>query len=90
MDGLPDREGGPMKDLLRYDINVRIAGKVWHFRELFDIEGTADNDRAIASDLYVRGIRQTHRIYRELRNIFQQEMQGQVLVEEDEIARSKG
>jgi hypothetical protein len=73
-----------MNDMVRKEIECRIAGKVWHFRELFDIDGHEDNDRAIAHDLWDRGIRQTHRIYRELLKIFHDELQNQVLIEEAE------
>lgn len=74
-----------MNDRVYHEINVRMAGKVWHFRELFDLDGSEDNDRAIASDLWERGIRQTHRVYRELKKIFHDELQDKTLAEEAEI-----
>ncbi|MBV6341034.1 hypothetical protein [Candidatus Magnetobacterium casense] len=74
-----------MNDRVYHEINVRMAGKIWHFRELFDIEGSEDTDRSIASDLFYRGIRTTHRIYRELKKIFHDELQDKTLSEEAEI-----
>jgi hypothetical protein len=73
-----------MNDLVRHEIDIRIAGKVYHFRMLFDLDGSEDTDRAIASDLWHKGKRQPHQIYRSLLRVFHDELQKGCLMEEAE------
>jgi len=73
-----------MNESDRQEIDYFIAKKVWHFRELFDIPGNAENDRGIAEDFFYRGIRKSHRIFRELRYIYHDELQDGCLTEYSE------
>ena len=73
-----------MNEMVRHEIDVVLAGRVWHFRELFDIEGSPENDRGIAEDMWGRGIRRPHKVFRHLQRIFHDELQGSCLVEEAE------
>lgn len=70
-------------NLINADID-RIANKIWHFREFFDVLGDEDDDRVIASDFWNRGWRRTHRVYRALLDLFHDELQDKILVEEAE------
>jgi hypothetical protein len=74
---------------VRQYVEEVLAGKIWHFRELFDIDGSPEEDKKIAWRFWKDGIRRTHRIYRELMDYFHDDLQKKCLVEEDEKAKER-
>jgi len=74
-----------MNDLILQEID-RIANKIYHFRMIFDIDGSAENDKGIAEDFWHQGIRRNHRIFHELQHMFHDELQGTCLQEYKDAA----
>ena len=77
-----------MNEIVYAEID-RIANKIWHFRSLYDLDGIAETDKGIAQDLWHRGIRRNGQVARALKEIFHDELQDVLLVEEAEIIKEK-
>jgi len=80
--------GVVMNEIVYAEID-RIANKIWHFRSLYDLDGIAETDKGIAQDLWHRGIRRNGQVARALKEIFHDELQDVLLVEEAEIIKEK-